>query len=692
MSTSLNLCLRLFPYVMCIESDGAIGFVSPKLAARLGFAAEGSTLTASFTVLSPARNSLDCSVITQAHIGKLFLMHTHDKRFALRGQIVDGELEGRNVFFFVGAPWSSWLYENGRRLSLEADEFPIQDSQLEHQMYLTTQKIMRADQEELAEELSAARVRAEEASRAKTEFVKHISHEIRTPLNGVITSLALLADPSQSLQHERLLEIANSSAHALMELVDDVLDFARIEEGQTTHAASEFDLGDFAREIEAAFSARAIQRDIRMRFFLANELPQRVRCDRRSLQKICFNLISNAIKYSQSALLEVKLSLVAASGDGETQPSLVFECIDYGIGIPEEHQAKVFEPFWTSKEVKQSNEQSTGLGLAITRELASLLGGELRLESEVGKGATFTARIPLTVVDAPARDQAAPTRRTLLENAQTFSGRALLVDDNSINLELGKLLLERLGLDVVVAENGQLAVDAARSSEFDIVFMDISMPVMGGIEATRSILALADRANSVIIAFTANASLEDIESYRQAGMLDTLIKPVEQQALRAICEAYLEPRASSSVSPAPATDSVAGDAVMTKPEDSVREDLEEDAAVLDASCLEQLSADIGEANFDRIAQLFISETRARTEQLSPLLVAGELVEIGAAAHRLASSCLAFGLLRLGGALRDTENQAKAGTPPALSPAALDALADLSLAALAAHLTKQNDTK
>ena len=229
MSSSLDLCLRLFPYVICMDADGRINFVSDQLSNRLARDLINSTLAQSFTILNPAPHALDCTQIGDQHIGKLFLMHTADKSMALRGQIVDGTLHEKNAYFFVGAPWSSWLYENGKRIALGADEFPIQDSQLEHQMYLTTQNMMRADLEELGDKLGRARVKAEAANEAKTEFVKHISHEIRTPLNGVITSLALMAEPSSDVPLERLLTIANASAHALMDLVDYALDFARIE-------------------------------------------------------------------------------------------------------------------------------------------------------------------------------------------------------------------------------------------------------------------------------------------------------------------------------------------------------------------------------------------------------------------------------------------------------------------------------
>ena len=655
-----------------MDADGRINFVSDQLSNRLARDLINSTLAQSFTILNPAPHALDCTQIGDQHIGKLFLMHTADKSMALRGQIVDGTFQEKNAYFFVGAPWSSWLFENGKRFALDADEFPIQDSQLEHQMYLTTQNIMRADLEELGDELGRARVKAEAANEAKTEFVKHISHEIRTPLNGVITSLALMAEPSSDVPLERLLTIANTSAHALMDLVDDVLDFARIEEGLTAAAPVAFSLHEFARDLETSFTARAIERGMKMRFCLADDLPDFILCDRKAFHKICLNLISNAIKYSKSKLLEINFSTRLAQPNTTDSHSLLFECADYGIGIAESDQASVFEPFWTSAEVKRGNEQSTGLGLSITRELAQVLGGELTLESEVGSGATFTCKIPITLSSqAPSTGEKQDLKNH--SHAQ-FNGRVLLVDDNAINLELGTILLKRAGLEVTVASDGREAVDLVRENEFNLVFMDISMPIMGGIESTKTILALPNKSDTVIVALTANVSSDDIARYKQAGMLDTLIKPINQSELLKLCDAYLDPAdtALAASEPAPSAGRVA-DEMISKAEDT--------HALLDSARLQQLKDDIGEDNVDRIALLFLDETRSRVTELCEFLRSGQIQDIASSAHRLASSCLAFGLLRLGTALREAEASAKEGNLPTLKAEALNQLCDLSLAEL-----------
>ena len=655
-----------------MDADGRINFVSDQLSNRLARDLINSTLAQSFTILNPAPHALDCTQIGDQHIGKLFLMHTADKSMALRGQIVDGTLQEKNAYFFVGAPWSSWLYENGKRIALGADEFPIQDSQLEHQMYLTTQNMMRADLEELGDKLGRARVKAEAANEAKTEFVKHISHEIRTPLNGIITSLALMAEPSIEAPLERMLTIANTSAHALMDLVDDVLDFTRIEQGLTASDPVVFSIHEFARDLETSFTARAIERGMKMHFYLAEDLPDFIQCDKKAFHKICLNLISNAIKYSKSRLLEINFSTRLAQPNTTDPHSLLFECADYGIGIAESDQASVFEPFWTSAEVKQGNEQSTGLGLSITRELAQVLGGELTLESEVGSGATFTCKIPITLSSqAPSTGEKQDLKN---QSHSQFNGRVLLVDDNAINLELETILLKRAGLEVTVASDGREAVNLVRENEFDLVLMDISMPIMGGIESTETILARPNKSDTVIVALTANVSRDDIARYKQAGMLDTLVKPINQSELLKLCDAYLDPADTALAASEPALS--AG-----RVADEMISEAEDTHALLDPARLRQLKDDIGEDNVDRIALLFLDETRSRVIELCEFLRSGQIQDIASSAHRLASSCLAFGLLRLGTTLREAEASAKEGNLPTLKAEALNQLLDLSLAEL-----------
>ena len=684
MNSSLDLCLRLFPYVICMDADSRITYVSEKLSQRLPNDTLGSTLAECFTILNPAPNALDCNQITDQHIGKLFLMHTPDKSMALRGQVVDGTLQEKPVYFFVGAPWSSWLYENGKRVSLSADEFPIQDSQLEHQMYLTTQNMMRADLEKLGDELSKARVKADAANAAKTEFVKHISHEIRTPLNGVITSLALMAEPPSNVAFDRLLTIANTSAKALMDLVDDVLDFARIEEGVTANHPVDFNLKEFVRDLETSFSTRAEERGIKIRTYLASDLPDNIRCDKKAFHKICLNLVSNAIKYSKSKLVELNFSTKPAlpvAIDTKGAQLLVFECVDYGIGISEKDQASVFEPFWTSSEVRMGNEQSTGLGLSITHELAKALGGALTLESELGSGTTFTCSIPYK----PSEDAFSTSEALVVkpEYPCRYQGRVLLVDDNDINLELGSILLKRAGLEVTVASNGREAVEQVSGKEFDLVFMDISMPIMGGIEATKTILSTPGKADTVIIALTANVSSDDISHYKNAGMLDTLVKPINQNELFKLCDTYLEPESitlAQADKPAPETNHGQTDGPAGKNLSPGNK-----PALLDTDRLQQLKNDIGKENFDRIALLFLNETRSRILELNQFLESQKIQDIASAAHRIASSCLAFGLVKLGDALREAEAEAKEGNLPSLQPDYLFRLADDSLTVLTQSL-------
>lgn len=259
----------------------------------------------------------------------------------------------------------------------------------------------------------------------------------------------------------------------------------------------------------------------------------------------------------------------------------------------------------------------------------------------------------------------------------------MLVDDNDINLELGSILLKRAGLEVTVASNGREAVEKVSGKEFDLVFMDISMPIMGGIEATKTILSTPGKADTVIIALTANVSSDDISHYKNAGMLDTLVKPINQNELFKLCDTYLEPESitlAQADKPAPETNHGQTDGPAGKNLSPGNK-----PALLDTDRLQQLKNDIGKENFDRIALLFLNETRSRILELNQFLESQKIQDIASAAHRIASSCLAFGLVKLGDALREAEAEAKEGNLPSLQPDYLFRLADDSLTVLTQSL-------
>lgn len=668
-SISLELCLKLFPMVMCLDSAGRIHLVSDRLEPHLGYEWKRSTLFDLFEVEEPQLNIQPGNIIDSGHVGKLFLLSSTRLAFALRGQIIEGMYNRENVFIFVGAPWLSWLYANNHGDKILADDYPVIDSQLEYQMNLVSQRTMLGDLEKFSESLSRAKREAESANLAKTKFVRHISHEIRTPLNGLITSLRLLENENDDGRRRRLLDIANCSSNALMDLVNEVLDFSKIEEGLLVSVEEDFDLKLLVREVDAALTARAAEKGIVLRFDLEQSLYAFIRTDRRAIQRILYNLIGNAIKYSRSEHIDTRFRCQKSSGT----TTLIIEVEDYGIGISENDLQYIFEPFWTAQK-RESNEYSTGLGLAMVKEIVESLDGTINVESDYEQGTRFTTSIPMEFTSYSAPEVQGVDTQSCSQVA--LEGLVLLVDDNKINLELGEIQLRNLGLEVETAQDGVQALSAAMSGRFDLVLMDIEMPVMNGIEASRKIREQSGLQGLPIIAVTANVAAEDIRLYLASGINDTLTKPFSQNGLTQMIRKFIPPSQFSS-------ESSSAEQQLHRPELPV--------PILNQDDLDILLSDIGPENATRILHMFIQDSTTRLRDLLVYMAAQELEQVRKTAHRVASSALAFGLQNLGMRLRRLESSAKDGV--AVKPEELremQALFNHSIAQLRASIKSLTD--
>lgn len=655
-SASLEVCLRLFPMVLCLDSTGTIHFVSDRLIERIGNPL-GENLFEIFTFNGPVAKLARNRRLGKEHIGALFLLHSERLDFAVRGQLLEGSFEGREAYILVCSPWLSWLNDNDSTHRVSVKDFPVIDSQLEYQISLVRQKSMLSDLERFSKSLETAIVQAEAASNAKTRFVRHVSHEIRTPLNGIISSINLLKDETSEAGRSRLTGIAESCAVALMDLVNEVLDFSRIEEGVFVRSIEDIRIRRLMSEITGALSARSAEKGIHLQFDIDYSVPEWIRTDRKVLLKIFFNLIGNAIKYSESDLVVIRLD----SQPLDVQNSiLTIEVEDYGVGIPEDLLDEIFEPFSTSTNTS-SNEFSTGLGLYIVKELVENLGGTIQVSSIVDHGACFTIQLPVQILNNVAAEGTA--RPAAKAESGRFSGTVLVVDDNVINLELARMQLSKLGIAVTAATNGRQALELAQLQDFDMIIMDVNMPIMGGVEATGEIRKSGRNRAVPIIAFTANVATEDLQAYTNSGMNDVLTKPVSRDAMVRLCRAYTRP---------------ISDEKEELPQESARlEDL-----VLDSDQLHALIDEIGVENASSIVTMFISETEKQIEELIRSARQRDYQAVVGIAHRVASSSLSFGLKRLGARLRQIESESKAGAELTQSELnGLDSLLDTSITEL-----------
>lgn len=370
--------------------------------------------------------------------------------------------------------------------------------------------------------LAAAAERAHAANQAKSAFLAAMGHEIRTPLNGVLGMAQVMAgDELPPRQRERL-AIIRESGESLLQILNDLLDLSKIEAGKLALEDAEFDLEDLLTSAHASFSALASQKGLTYRLKISERAKGRYRSDPLRLRQVLHNLISNAIKFTTEGGVEVAV--------GRRAGQLLVEVNDTGIGIPPERLPQLFEKFEQADSSTTRRFGGTGLGLAICRDLAGLMGGTITATSRVGAGSTFRVEIPVTRVRREGgRAQTQPAA------VRTGGDLSILVaEDNPTNQIVLRALLEAVGLDPVIVPDGFAALEAWQSRNWDLILMDVQMPVMDGPAATaaiRAIEAAEGRARTPILAVTANAMAHQIDEYTSAGMDGIVAKPIQLEVL-----------------------------------------------------------------------------------------------------------------------------------------------------------------
>ncbi|WP_240606366.1 ATP-binding protein [Phenylobacterium kunshanense] len=387
----------------------------------------------------------------------------------------------------------------------------------------------------------AAQARAQAANRAKSDFLATMSHEIRTPLNSILGFSGLVADdPGLSPENRRRLELVGRAGRSLADLVGDLLDFAKVEAGRLdltlTPVAPACLLRDAAGIVAPAAAEKGLDLAVEVERLGAADESSLFALDETRLRQVLLNLIANAVKFTAEGQVTVRLILGPDAG------ALRFEVVDTGIGIAPDVQARLFQRFTQADSSISRRYGGTGLGLAISRALVRLMGGDIGVDSAPGQGSRFW----ITLTAAPAHAPLAPVEPAV--EVQTGAARVLLVDDHPMNRELGQALLVLAGCEVMTAEDGAEAVAAVRDGNFDVVLMDVHMPGMDGLAATRAIRALPGPVARVpIIALTADVRPDQVAVCRQAGMTDHVGKPIHRDQLVAAVARALE--ASDAVPP-----------------------------------------------------------------------------------------------------------------------------------------------
>jgi len=378
------------------------------------------------------------------------------------------------------------------------------------------------------EELVLARERAEEALRTRSQFLANMSHEIRTPMNGIVGMAELMQGSSLPPEQLQQLSILKRSADSLLGLLNDILDYSRLEARNLEPEAVDFELRPLLEDVRVLFAGTAMRKRVAIVLECPHHLPAMLCGDSGRLRQILTNLVGNAVKFTQTGTITLSASASEFGPDGSL--AMTFRVEDTGIGIDPTQVERIFEPFRQVDGSITRRFGGTGLGLSISRQLVEILGGSIKVESMPGRGTTFSFTVPFRLGRNPA-DTAAQ-----LPVVHPLQGRRiLLAEDNEVNRIVAQGLLRKLGVHCIAAEDGAQALAALRVDSFDLVLMDIQMPVMDGLEAIRRIRSgeLGPLVAGIpIVALTANALVGDREKCIEAGASTYLAKPIRSSQLR----------------------------------------------------------------------------------------------------------------------------------------------------------------
>ena len=535
---------------------------------------------------------------------------------------------------------------------------------------------------ETQQDLVRAKEKAEEATRAKSSFLTRMSHEIRTPMNAILGMSFLIRQAGLSAQQVEHMDKIQAAANELMELINNLLEFSILESGQTEVLRAPFVLGILLEDALSTLQDRAVHKGLAWNLRIAPDVPPRLVGDAPRLEQIISVLASNAFKFTETGSVSVEISRESSSGD---EVWLHFCVRDTGIGMSPDQLEQIFQSFTQVDGSLTRKYGGTGLGLSIARHVMGVLGGRMWAESVAGEGSAFHCVLPFSLgTDVPetgklgealraetARVDPVPASGENPEDkapaAQVAPARVLLVEDNEINQEIACELLREMHLEVDVAENGAEALEAIKAKRFDMIFMDIQMPVLDGLEATRRIRAGEQEwAREVpIIAMTAHALSDDREQSLSAGMNAHLTKPINPEALQRVIAIWLP------------------DATFTPLELAQPQQQEDTTGMetgLDLSSLHGINITSGISNvagnerlYLDLLRRFAAKYRNSNEELPALLAAYETESAARLAHTIKGVAANLGANKLANQAKDIETAILAGSPitELLTPYAAD---------------------
>jgi signal transduction histidine kinase/ActR/RegA family two-component response regulator len=413
-----------------------------------------------------------------------------------------------------------------------------------------TEKRLNISQDKLKEQivqLAQARVEAETANKAKSQFLANMSHEIRTPMNAIIGFTDLLFDKETTEEKKQYITMIQTGGSNLLQIIDDILDFSKIEAGKLEIEMASCSLDEILSQAKSLVMLKASEKGLDFQINTNKNVPEQIYTDAGRLSQCLINLVNNAMKFTEKGHVHIHVSLE----ENGSRPFVRFDVEDTGIGISKDRQDAIFESFTQADESTTRKYGGTGLGLTITRQLIELLGGELTVTSEEGKGSVFSLSVPagFEASNQPPLDgdttAATADKSAAKSEWPEYSGHILVAEDSAPNQALIRIMLEKMGLEITIAEDGNEVLAMALADEFDLIFMDIMMPHMNGYEATKAIRKAG--ITTPIVALTANVMKGDEQKCIAAGCDDYLAKPMKYKELLELLDKYLPSKEPVSI-------------------------------------------------------------------------------------------------------------------------------------------------